>query len=49
VVAGGWDKIISDNLDTEREREREREKSLPSCHTSLSSHHHHGNVSHLAN
>jgi hypothetical protein len=25
VVRAGWDKIISDNLDTERERERERE------------------------
>jgi len=38
VIRAGWDKIISDNLDTEREREREREKekSLPSCHTSLS-------------
>jgi hypothetical protein len=31
LVTTGWDKIISDNLDTERERE----KSLPSCHTSL--------------
>jgi hypothetical protein len=25
MVTGGWNKIISDNLDTERERERERE------------------------
>jgi hypothetical protein len=41
VIRAGWDKIISDNLDTERKREREREKERKrspchQCHTSLS-------------
>jgi len=50
VIRAGWDKIISDNLDTEREREREREREVPAImpYLSLSSHHH-GNVLHLAN